>query len=85
MGRRRSPIGKEMIITKGKLKTIYKRVEGCKRIDRMIARKNMKDMGMTQICKGNKSGRNNKVSGKALQKQRRSNSKFSSKWKDYIY
>ena len=46
---------------------------------RQIAKKNMENMGITHICKGNKAGRND---GRSV---RRSNSKFATYWKEYVY
>lgn len=71
--------GRDPIVTNGKLKTIFRRVTGNKKLDRQIAKKNMEDMGITHICKGNKAGRND---GRSV---RRSNSKFATYWKEYVY
>lgn len=38
-------------IIKGQLKTTFRRVKGCKRLDRMIAHRNMEKMGYTQVNK----------------------------------
>jgi hypothetical protein len=46
----------EVSVTRGKLKTVFKRVTGVRKIDREVARNNMKAAGYTQINK-NKSGR----------------------------
>lgn len=73
--------GRDPVKTNGKLRTVFKRVEGCKKLDRMIAKKNMKAMGITGICKGQKVGRNNGHS----QEKRRSDSKFATHWRDYVY
>ena len=68
-------------VTNGKLKTTFRRVKGCKKLDRMIAKKNMKNAGMTNICKGKKSGRNNGHS----ENVRKSDSVFARRWRDYVY
>ena len=71
--------GRDPSVTNGKLKTVFKRVEGCTRLDRMVARRNMEKAGITQICKGKKVGRNN---GKKT--PRRSDSKFATNWRSFI-
>lgn len=38
-------------VTNGKLKTTFNRVEGCKKLNRMVARRNMEKAGITQINK----------------------------------
>ena len=48
---KRNASGKDPTVTKGKLKTTFKRVEGCKKLDRMVAHKNMEKVGVTQINK----------------------------------
>lgn len=73
--------GRDPVVTNGKLKTTFRRVTGVKKLDRQIAKNNMKDAGITQICKGNKAGRNN---GKSEQ-IRKSDSKFATYWKEYVY
>lgn len=77
---RRAANGRDPSVTNGKLKTVFRRVEGCTRLDRMVARRNMEKAGITQICKGNKVGRNNKTS----ENRRRSDSKFAQHWRDYV-
>lgn len=73
--------GRDPIVTNGKLKTTFKRVTGDKKLDREIAKQNMKDLGIVRICKGQKSGRNNGHS----QSIRRSDSKFAQHWREYVY
>lgn len=43
--------GKDPTVTRGKLKTTFKKVEGCKKIDRLVAHRNMERAGVTQINK----------------------------------
>ena len=43
--------GKDPVVVNGKLKSTFRRVTGCKKLDREIAKKNMKEAGYTQICK----------------------------------
>jgi hypothetical protein len=43
--------GKDPVVTKGKLKTTFRKVTGSKKIDREVARNNMKKAGYKQICK----------------------------------
>lgn len=45
--------GKDPSVINGKLKTTFQRVTGCNKLDREIARKNMKDAGLTKVCKKN--------------------------------
>lgn len=71
--------GSNPIVINGKLKTTFRRVTGDKKLDRNIAKKNMADAGITQICKGRKAGRND---GRTV---RRSDSKFATHWKEYVY
>ena len=67
-------------VTNGKIKTTFVRIKGCKKIDRMVAKNNMKDIGMVRICKGQKHGRNNGHS----ENERVSSSRFANNWRDYI-
>lgn len=61
--------GKDPVIVKGKLKSTFKRVTRCKKLDRAIARKNMKDEGYTQVAKKDANG----------------SSLFSRQWRKFVY
>ena len=43
--------GKDPVVINGKLKTTFRKVKGVKKIDREVAKNNMKKAGYTQICK----------------------------------
>lgn len=60
--------GKDPIIINGKLKSTFRQVTGCKRIDREVAKRKMKEAGYTQICKVDEQG----------------SSKFSRLWRDFV-
>jgi hypothetical protein len=54
-------------MSKQKRKSVY--VEGCKRLDRAVAHRNMKKAGYTQLNKKDADG----------------TSKFSKMWRDFVY
>lgn len=51
MGEKKKSLLGDPSITNGKVKTTFRRVEGCTKLDRMIAHNNMKKAGITQINK----------------------------------
>lgn len=54
-------------MSNNKRKSVY--IEGCKRLDRMVAHRNMKKAGYTQINKKEADG----------------TSKFAKMWRDFVY
>ena len=60
--------GRDPFVVNGKLKTTFKQVTGYNKLDRMVARNNMKAAGLTRI---NKKG----VDGKSY---------FAEHWREYV-
>lgn len=60
--------GKDPFVINGQLKTTFRRVTGCKKLDREVAKNRMREAGYTQICKVDEQG----------------SSKFSRLWRDFV-
>lgn len=69
---------KQFDVVRGKLGTKFVRKTGCKRIDRAVARKAMKDAGIVRSCKG---GRYKDRAGNLC----KGTSYFSENWRKWAY